>query len=315
MKLVFFGSSRYCLPVVKSLADNFELKLIAAKDNKSPVANFARQNSLPFVYAQTRADLLSFGKKIREIAPILLVVADFGLIIPKEIFSLPDKGTVNIHFSRLPELRGASPVQYTILAGENKAWITFQQMAEGLDSGSVIFLEHLPLSGDERTDELYTRLFTRTAALAPQVLKDYLSGKIKTRPQDHSLATFTKILNRKDGFIPWDIFIFASLGQSAPPEKEKTAFNFALRRSASLAEAVERTVRALHPWPGVWTEIDLNGRKRRLKIIEGVHAGGKFVPRKVQLEGKKPVTWKQFLEGYGDSLPSTSSMAWKSSLK
>ena len=315
MKVIFFGSSAYCLPVIKSVSTHFQLEAIIAK--KASVAAGFAAGKIRLFEPLNKAELLSLKGEIHKIGADLALVADYGLIIPAEIFSLPRYGTINIHFSKLPELRGASPVQYTILSGKKDAWITFQKMALELDSGEIIHQHKISLQGHEKTAELYSTLFEKAAEILPEIINGFISAEIKLIKQDETKTTYTKILQRNDGFVPWSIFLAALSGKKTIQHSLVTdsAIRFALTHASSLAQALERSVRALYPWPGVWTEIALATGKKRLKIIEGELKDGRFNPKTVQLEGKKPVSWRQFLAGYGDSLPSTSSIALKSSLK
>jgi len=190
-------------------------------------------------------------------------------------------------------------------------------MAGKMDTGNIIHQQKISLQGHEKTAELYSTLFEKAAEILPEIINGCISGEIKLQEQDESKATSTKILQRDDGCVPWPLFL-ASLSDKKTNQHSlsaDSAVRFALTHATSPAEALERSVRALHPWPGVWTEIALTTGKKRLKIIEGELKEGRFNPKTVQLEGKKPVAWRQFLAGYGESLPSTSSIALKSSLK
>lgn len=316
IRVIFFGSSAYCLPVIKSLETHFQLSALITK-YASPIADLAKTKKITLFTPLNKQALLPLKEEIGKIRPDLALVADYGLIIPADIFSLPRHGTLNIHFSKLPEFRGASPVQYTILSGADSAWITFQKISEKIDTGEVIYQQKIPLQGREKTGELYATLFEKAAEILPEIINSFISNDIKLQKQDESKATSTKILQRDDGFIPWSLFLASLSGKKADQSSfaANSAVSYALTQASSLAEALERSVRALHPWPGVWTEITLTTGKKRLKIIEGELKDGRFNPITVQLEGKKPVSWKQFLAGYLESLPSTSSMALKSSLK
>ena len=315
MKAVFFGSSAYCLPIIKSVSTHFLLEAIIAKKG-SVAAGFAA-GKIRLFEPLNKAELLSLKGEIHKIGVDLALAADYGLIIPAEIFSLPRYGTINIHFSKLPEFRGASPVQYTLLSGAGQAWFTYQTMAGKMDTGNIIHQQKISLQGHEKTAELYSTLFEKAAEILPEIINGFISGEIKPIKQDETKTTYTKILQRNDGFVPWSMFLEALSGKKAHQYSlsADSAIRFALTHASSLAQALERSVRALYPWPGVWTEIALSTGKKRLKIIEGELTDWRFNPKTVQLEGKKPVAWRQFLAGYGESLPSTSSIALKSSLK
>jgi methionyl-tRNA formyltransferase len=134
VKTIFFGSSDYCLPILEALKK--DLILVVTRPDKpegrkltvtpSPVNLWAKKNSVPVITPATlkkdTEERLVTQRRLKELTPDLAVVADYGLIIPEAVFSLPKHGTFNIHFSQLPELRGPSPVQFTLLQGQLRAW-------------------------------------------------------------------------------------------------------------------------------------------------------------------------------------------------
>ena len=211
MRIIFFGSSQYCLPILNVLINNFNLKgIITASDKQvgrkqilspSPVKQFALSHNLQYFTPSDKNQLLTLYNKLNSLNIDLFVVADYGMIIPEKIFSLPRHKTINIHFSRLPEYRGPSPVQYTILNGEKSAWISFMLMAKDLDTGDILKQIEFSLQGNETSGSLYTDLFNIAADNLVGVINDYIKGELKPIPQDHTKATFTKMFNKEDGYI------------------------------------------------------------------------------------------------------------------
>ena len=226
------------------------------------------------------------GKDLNNLKPDLAIVSDYGLIIPKEIFTIPRHQTLNIHFSKLPKFRGPSPVQYTILNGEKSAWITIILMDEGMDTGDIVFQKEVSSINtqqltidNETTESLYRKLFKIAAMELSQVIHDYTNNKLKPLRQLNSAATYTKSFTRQDGFISHQALDKAIKGKGAIK--------------------MERMFRALSPWPGVWTIINIP-QPKRLKLLKSHIENNRLVLDEVQLEGKKPVSWKQFIEGYPD---------------
>lgn len=281
MKTIFLGSSFYCLPIAKSLHDRNILNAIVTKPH-GEVALFAQKTNSKTFYVTNKKELDDIKDSIKSVNPDLAVVADFGLILPKNIFSIPKYGTLNIHFSLLPKLRGASPVQQAILDGAKKTGITIIKMDEGLDTGDIVWQKEYEIKDDETTESLYKRLFEIAAKEIPQIIDDYVKGKIVPFKQDNSKATLTKILTREDGFIHWkDI-----------EEVEKS----------NDAQKILRKYFAFTPWPGIWTKLNIKGQSKRLKILNMKKENGKAKILIVQLEGKNPVTWKQFLDAYSKEI-------------
>ncbi len=368
MRVVFFGSSEYCLPVVKCLADKFEISAIITKpdrklgsghpelDSGSITRSRNKFGMTPQIFTPSdKSKLSELKNEIRKLNPDLAVVSDYGLIIPVDIFEIPKYKTLNIHFSKLPDLRGSSPVQYTILRGDKTAWITIQILDAGLDTGDILYQKEVILDGFETTNSLYKKLFNKAAMDLPNIISKYVRNELKPIKQDNEKATYTKLLTREDGFISADL-LFGVILRSDDESKWKVPFEILktqgiLRLTPQddikdlyyLAIFIERAIRAFTPWPGVWTEIQipklikhleggrmdsfqvekLNKRySKRLKILKAhlekisakpiqlnyvlrytdvvsnLHIPVRLVIDKVQLEGKKPVSWKQFLEGY-----------------
>lgn len=329
MRLIFFGSSNYCFPVLESLDKNFQLTTVITKPN-SAAQQFAISHQIKFYTPQDKNELLHLISQIRHIRPDLAIVADYGLIIPPEIFNIPKHKTLNIHFSRLPDLRGPSPVQYVILRGDKSAWITIIIMERGMDTGDIIWQKEVKLSSDqaierssnETTESLYKKLFNIAASELPSIISKYVQNKLKPTKQNHAKATYTKILAREDGFIPPQILSVIlspdlKSGRRIPIEVPITKGILRFAQDDNWVTFLERAIRALFPWPGVWTEIQITdnpstslrtSRKqitsKRLKILkahlasQGQPLRDKLVLDVVQLEGKNPVSWKQFKEGH-----------------
>lgn len=189
----------------------------------------------------------------------LLVVASYGKILSKDIINAPKFGSVNVHPSLLPKYRGPSPIQAAILNGDKTSGITIIKMDDKMDHGPIIYQESLDLSDIDSFDTLSKKMFLRASEVLPQVLQDFIDGKLEAIEQDHTKATFCPLLKRADGYFDID----------NPPTKE----------------ILDRMIRAYFPWPTAWT-------KWNNKIV-------KFLPNQMlQMEGKKPISFKDFLNGY-----------------
>lgn len=278
MKILFYGSSSYCLPILESLRKSFQIVGVITKPSGT-TRDFAVKFSFPYFTPATKTELISIKDKLSALKPDIAVVADFGLIIPKDIFGIPKFKTLNIHFSKLPKLRGASPVQSTILNGQSSAWITVIIMDKGLDTGDIIWQKEVKIKGDETAEMLYKNLFEIAAQNISDIINQFVKGNIKPVKQDNTKATYTKILTRGDGFISLKDF--------------KLSFS-----DASLSRQIERKLRAFTPYPGLWTTIKIGNMLKRLKVLKIHTENNKLILDQVQLEGKKPVSWKQLKEGY-----------------
>lgn len=265
--IIFFGSSKLVLPIIQTLKDHFELQLVVTTEQKETdaVPAYCLENAIPYQSVTTLHDknLQSF---IINLKSPLAVLADFGLIVPDEVLNAFPKGIINIHPSLLPKFRGPTPVQSAILAGETETGVSIIRLDNEVDHGPLLAQEKEPISDEDTAETLHEKLFTKGAKLLVKVLPDYISGNLVPKPQDDTRATFTEKLNRNSGYID--------------PEKLRIT-NYELR--------ITKMIRAYFPWPGVWTTIRIKNKEVRIKILPG---------NKLQVEGKKPMSYKDFLNGY-----------------
>ena len=193
----------------------------------------------------------------------LIVVASYGKILSKEILNTPKYGAINIHPSDLPKYRGPSPIQTQILDGVRESKVTFIKMDEKVDHGPVLYKVPFKISDDDTFQSAVTRAFGVGAENILHVIQRYVNNQIELVVQDDSKATFTKILTKKDGFIDFN----------DPPDVQK----------------INNMTKAFYPWPGVWFKAKLNEKEQTIKLLPG---------EKVQVEGKNPMSYKDFINGY-----------------
>ena len=170
-----------------------------------PVVEYAKSKGIPYYQpASVKSD--EFVSFLKESKPDIIVTAAYGQIVPKEILDIPTYGCVNIHGSLLPKYRGASPVQQALINGDKVTGITLMKMDEKMDSGDVLLMHPVEISEDDNADTLMNKL----ANIGSQMIKDYLKliidGKeIKSVPQDHSLATYCKKIDKDSCKIDWSM--------------------------------------------------------------------------------------------------------------
>lgn len=202
-----------------------------------------------------------------KIKPDLIAVAAYGQILPKEILEIPKYGCLNVHPSLLPKYRGPSPIQATILNGDKETGVTIMLMDEKMDHGPIIANCELRIANYKYIlKELEKKLANLGAELLVETISKWLNGEIKSKPQNESKATYTKILKRKDGKIDWQ-----------KPDEE-----------------IERQIRAFNPWPGTYTIYN----EKILKILKAEVFNNKLIIKEVQLEGRKPMSFEDFLLGH-----------------
>lgn len=245
LRLLYMGSPDFAVPPFKALLqEGYRLIACATQPDRpvgrkqkltpTPLKQAAAEAGLP-VYSWTSLKKQEAREELRSLKPDLIITAAYGLILPPEILALPLYGCLNLHPSKLPLYRGASPVQAAILAGEKETAASLMRMAEGLDSGPLIASVNFPL-GRLTAAEAEARLAELSAELLVKVLPSFLSGEIQELPQDEARAVYCGKLSRTDG---------------------------ALDFSRSAAE-LDAQIRALQPWPGTFAYY----RGEKHKILE-----------------------------------------------
>lgn len=199
----------------------------------SPVKAEAIEQSIPVFQPLTLKDEEAQAE-LAELNPDLMIVAAYGLILPKVVLEIPAYGCVNIHASLLPRWRGAAPIQRAIQEGDAETGITIMQMDVGLDTGDMLLKATCPISASTNGGDLHDRL----AELGAQCILEYLDkrGSLRLEKQDETLATYAHKLTKAEARVDWQ----------------------------NDAEAIARSVRAFNPWPVSYTETG----KERVRILE-----------------------------------------------
>jgi len=314
LKIVFMGTPEFGAIILEGLVKNvYKPVLVITEPDKpvgrkqiitpSPVKVLAERYKISVKQPEKILDLKS---EIINLNPDLVVVAGYRQVLPKEILDIPKYGCLNVHPSLLPKYRGASPIQYAILNGDEESGVTIILMDEKIDHGKTISNIQYQISNKKITHlELARELAELGVKLLIDTIPNWVNGKIKPESQDESKATYTKILKKEDGKIDW----------------EKSA------------QEIERQIRAFNPWPGSFTFWQiLKGTLIRIKILQArifkspdhkIYPIGKvlvvpqneigvgcrrrypasqefLVIEKLQLEGKKETDSEEFLRGYPD---------------
>jgi len=191
---------------------------------------------------------------IRSLAPELIVVVAYGKILPKEILDLPPYGCINVHASLLPKYRGAAPIQWAVLNGEQETGVTIMHMAEGMDTGDMIAIRQTEIGPQETSGELFERLKDLGARLLAETIQTIADGTATRIPQDDAQATLAPPLRRDMSPVDWD----------------------------RPADQIMNQIRGLNPWP-VATAI-IGGRE--FKLYAARKGDGRDEPGTVLSTGK-----------------------------
>ena len=239
VRTLFFGSGSVALPALARLLESSVVEIDSVVTapprpagrkqllTATPAADLAAEHGLAVRTPRTLRDE-AVVDELRSVRAELIVLADYGRIIPAAVLDLPRHGALNIHPSLLPRHRGAAPVAGAILAGDAVTGVTLMRMDEGLDTGPIVAQVKVPLEGTEVAPELEARLAELGADLLVEHLPAWLEGTLQAEPQSEEGASLTKLLRREDG----------RLDPARPAAK------------------LERQVRAYQPWPGSFLDHD-----------------------------------------------------------
>ena len=254
MKIVFMGTPDLAAEVLDTMMKNgCEVTLAVTQPDrpkgrgksviKTPVRECADRWGIP-VFSPVRVKRPEAVERLREEAPDLIVVAAFGQILSKEILDLPRLGCVNVHASLLPAYRGAAPIQWAVINGEEKSGVTIMQMDEGLDTGDILLQEEIPLAADETGESLYNKMAKLGGELLVKALPMIEQRTLTPARQDDAASCYAPMLQKEMGNIDWTM----------PAVK------------------IERLVRGLNSWPGAYTF--MNGKMLKIWRAEVCGAGG-----------------------------------------
>ena len=246
-RVVFMGTPEFAVPTLAKLADRFEVADVFTQPDKPagrgqqltapPIKRFAQERSLPVFQPRTLRDE-AVQARLAALRPDVIVVAAYGLILPKAVLDLPPHGCINVHASLLPRYRGAAPIPAAILDGQAETGITLMRMDEGLDTGPMIAQAAIKINADDTTGDLTPRLAELGAQKVIEILPHWIAGAISPQPQDESRATWAPKFSKADGRLDW----------------------------SQSASSLSRRVRAFSPRPGTFTH--WNGKLVRILSVQ-----------------------------------------------
>ena len=235
MKIVFMGTPDIAVPCLQKIIDEkYEILGVVTQPDKpkgrgkklgmSPVKELAIENNIP-VYQPVKARDKEFIDKIKSLNPDVIVVVAFGQILPKEILEIPKLGCINVHVSLLPKYRGAAPINWVIINGEEKTGVTTMYMDEGLDTGDMILKTEVNLDENITAGELHDKMMNIGAETLKETLRLIEEGNAPREVQNHEEFSYAPIM-------------------------KKTLGNIDFSKSA---REIHNLVRGVNPWPSAYT--------------------------------------------------------------
>lgn len=299
LRVVFMGTPEFSVPTLVALHDAGHE--IAAVYTQPPRAAGRRGLELTPSPVQVAAERLGLEVRMptslkgeaeqadfRALHADVAVVVAYGLLLPKAILEAPRLGCLNGHASLLPRWRGAAPIQRAIMAGDAETGMMVMRMEEGLDTGPVAATSRIAIAPEMTAGDLHDALMAAGAGLMVEALGQLETGGLTFVPQSSEGVTYAKKIDKAETRVAWTL----------------------------PAEAVHNHIRSLSPFPGAWCEVDVGGRKERLKLLRSALAvgsgeAGEILDDRltvacgagavrlveVQRAGGKPVAASEFLRG------------------
>ena len=292
------GTPDFAVPSLKKLIEKgYDVKLVITQPDRPagrgkkltppPVKVVAEELGIPVYQPERVKDNEELREKLLSINPDLIVVAAYGKILPEWLLNIPEYGTVNVHASLLPKYRGASPIQWALLNGEEETGVTIMKVIPELDAGDIISQRRVKIEREDNAKTLHDKLAEVGAELLVETIPLYVSGKLKPVPQNEEEATYCPQIKKEMGEIDWT-------------RSSREIFN---------------QIRAFTPWPSAYTTF----RGKRVKILkaepvegsgkpgEVIEAGRELIVatgkgalrvERLRPEGRKEISGEEFARGY-----------------
>jgi methionyl-tRNA formyltransferase len=238
LNIIFAGTSSFALPSLLALINSeHRISMVYTQPDRpagrgrhlsaTPVKELALTHSLPIRQPKTLRDPVE-QEFLKSLQADLMIVAAYGLLLPKVILAAPSLGCINVHGSLLPRWRGAAPIQYAILSGDTASGITIMQMDEGLDTGDILHQLSCPIMENDTSQELHDRLAPLGAKALLETLTLIQSNTLNPIPQNNAQATLAPKIEKEQAAIIWN----------------------------ESAITISRKIRAYNPWPIAYTSLD-----------------------------------------------------------
>lgn len=304
MKIVFFGTSNVALPVLEQLNKNHGILAVVTSPNapvgrkqeftESPVSVLSHELGIKVLKPEKVKNNPEFLAELKAFEADIFIVVSYGKLLPEELINIPKFKTLNVHFSLLPKLRGASPIQHALLEGLTETGTSIFILDKGMDTGPVLAMEKVRIEPDDNAITLGLKLSNVSAKLLGKTLFEYESGKITPVVQEEKEASYTKIISKEDGKVNWQL----------------------------PATQIYDQFRAFYEWPGIWTTWNdntikildcsvaenLNNLSHGQVLEDGLVSCGQnsaLAVKTLQLSGKNATDINSFLNGYKDFIGST----------
>lgn len=329
ISLAIAGTTKNTLQVSKALisSPDFSISLIITPAPKkigrkqvltpNPMDVFADENKINKILIDKKIDENLKNKIIEHKNIDILLVVDFGYYIPKWLLNWPKIAPLNIHPSALPNWRGSSPGQFSLLFGDKKSAVTLMIINEVLDQGDILHQDSFDVGEEWTQAKYYQHSFDLICKKLPSLISDFVEGKIdRIKQPELSPLPIARQLSKNDSFVNWDVLNLA-LNTNFQDFDLHNDYEFYNKinngvKNGSILESIFQNTsqdrwpyfifnacRAFSPWPGLWTYLPTENGQKRMKILECEitesdkdNKSKKLMLKTVQVEGKNPSSWK-----------------------
>lgn len=300
LKVVFLGTPDFSVPTLQKIFEHPGVDLVRVismpdrpagrgqKLKSPPVIEYAKNNNIAFSQTENINKDQELIDKLGQDEPDVFIVLAFAQFLGSKVLAIPSIAPFNIHTSLLPKYRGAAPIQYALLNGDNKTGVSIQRMVKKMDAGDIVYAKEVPIHPEETGGELWEKLQKEAAESCVEFLNKLLAGEISYCAQDETQVSFAPTISKEDGHLDFQ-------------NQTRTQ--------------IRNKIRAFDPWPGTYFFLDgkrmkIYSVKESIQKIEpgkaiihdgGYHIGcldGSLELEQVQYEGKAKTFMKEFLNGY-----------------
>ncbi|MDO8785212.1 MAG: methionyl-tRNA formyltransferase [Syntrophales bacterium] len=298
-KILFMGTSEFAVPSLEILIrKGYPIVGVVTQPNRpkgrgkmvrlSPVGIFAEKNHISVMQPEDVGNK-KFLADFRDLSPDMVVLAAFGQILPREIIETPAMGCINVHPSLLPKYRGAAPINWAIIQGDEITGVTIMLMDYGLDSGDILLQKETMIGPEEAFGELHGRLSEMGSELLLKTIEMIVKGAVRRMPQDVSNATYARMLSKKDGHILWDNNVVNIINLIRGLSPSPGAYTFLEGKKLKIFTARGEEVSINEPAGKIGGETE-----RGLRVAAG---NGYIYLNDVQLDSRKRMSIHDFLRG------------------
>lgn len=299
MKIIFMGTPEFAVPALEKIIDNYSVEAVFTQPDRpkgrgkkiamSAVKETALKYNIPVFQPERLKKNAEMTKVIKDINPDFIIVIAYGQILPKEILDIPRLGCINLHASLLPRYRGAGPINWAIINGEQFTGNTTMFMNEGLDTGDILLQNRIEITTNMNAGELHDLLMNNGAELILKTIDGIEKGTIIPKKQQNELSCYAPMLDKKIAKIDW----------------------------SENCSDIKNLIRGLNPWPVAYTQyngkamkifeaeakccdvkqnpgIILNVSKKGIEVSAG---DGIIIIKRLQFPGGKPLSAEEYIRG------------------